>query len=170
MKNLIKKRPAKAMIGVSAVVMGLLIGVATVSLAETTQPASTPATPSTSTTSSTTAATNPTTIDEILISDEPNKDGYVLQGKNTISKNAKKIYATVQLGHATEGSKVIATLIHKDSKAQIGPVVATVDMTGDTMEAFSFTNTSMPWLKGEYEVDVSISNGASKTVVFTVGD
>ena len=170
MKNLNKNRSAKVVIGVSAVVMGLLIGVATASFAQNTPSAPATAPANTSTPAATTPTTNPTTIDEILVSDEPNKDGYVLQGKNTLPKNAKKIYATVQLGHATEGSKVIATLIHRDSKAQIGPVVATVDMTGDTMEAFSFTNTSMPWLKGEYEVDVSISNGASKSVVFTVGD
>ena len=111
-----------------------------------------------------------TTIDEILVSDEPNKDGYVLQAKTNLPVSAAKIYATVQLGRGVEGSKVMATLTHVESGAKIGPVVATVSTTGDTMEAFSFTNTSMPWLKGKYQVDVSISNGASKSVFFNVGD
>lgn len=168
MKILNNKRSLKVAAAVSVVGLGLALTTMT-SLAQDAQTTTTTTTPAPAASTPATA-TNPTTIDEVLVSDEPNKDGYVLQGKNTIPSNAKKIYATVQLGHATEGSKVMATLIYRPSKAQIGPVVATVDMTGDTMEAFSFTNTSMPWLKGEYQVDVSITNGATKSVVFTVGD
>lgn len=123
-------------------------------------------------TSSTPAATAPTktTIDDVMVSDEPNKDGYVLKSKDTVSAQSPKIYATVQLGSAVQGQKVIATLTFHGNNAQIGPVVAKVGTTGDTMEAFSFSTTPMPWPKGEYEVDVSLDNGATKSVVFNVGD
>lgn len=116
------------------------------------------------------AAAPATTIDEILVSDEPNKDGYVLKAKNTLPKTANKIYATVQLGSAVSGQKVIATLTFKGNNAQIGPVVATVGTTGDTMEAFAFTNTAMPWPTGKYQVDISVENGANKSTTFTVSD
>lgn len=126
------------------------------------------------TNSSAPAATAPaasaTTIDDVLVSDEPNKDGYVLKSKDKVSAQAAKIYATVQLGSAVQGQKVIATLTYHGNNAQIGPVVAKVGTTGDTMEAFSFSTTPMPWPKGEYQVDISLDNGATKSVSFTVGD
>lgn len=162
MKNSKKSQIKKILIGASLGVVALLaVGISQSFAADTTS-----TTPSVSTAPDAKA----TTIDEIMVSDEPNKDGYVLQSKDKLPASAAKIYATVQLGHGVEGSKVMATLTHVDSGAKIGPVVATVDTTGDTMEAFSFTNTAMPWLKGKYQVDISISNGASKSVTFNVGD
>jgi|GEM_PF-4294361 len=133
-----------------------------------TLPAAPTATPAPTPTPAPTAAA--TTIEEVLVSDTPTKDSYVMQSKNVIPKTAAKIYATVQLSSAVQGSKVIATLTYKGNNAQIGPVVGKVHTGGDTMEAFAFTNTAMPWPKGEYQIDVSLENGATKSVTFTIGD
>ncbi len=111
-----------------------------------------------------------TTINEILVSDTPNKQGYVLQNsKNQIPASADKIYATVEIGGAVSNMKVMATLIYDQDGSQIGPVGATVDTTADTtMVPFSFTTTTPPWLKGNYTVQVSIGNNITKEYHFSV--
>lgn len=111
-----------------------------------------------------------TTINEILVSDTPNKQGYVLQNsKNQIPASADKIYATVEIGGAVSNMKVMATLIYDQDGSQIGPVGATVDTTADTtMVPFSFTTTTPPWLKGNYTVQVSIGNNITKEFHFSV--
>jgi|GEM_PF-4592282 len=111
-----------------------------------------------------------TSIDQILVSDTPNSEGYVLKTKDSLPSNTPKIYATAQLGSAVEGSVVTATLVYLPTQSKIGPVVAKVSTTGNTMEAFSFTNTKMPWPKGEYEVDVSTASGDTQKVNFKIDD
>lgn len=127
------------------------------------------------TTTNTNATTNTQTqdttkIDSILVSDTPDDKGYVLSSKDVIPSDAKKIYATVQLISGIEGGKVMATLIFLGSKSEIGPVVSNISTTGDTVAAFAFTNTKMPWPKGDYEVDVSTSGGDSKKITFKIND
>jgi hypothetical protein len=133
-------------------------------------PNQTPSTQQTGTNTNANVDLSKTTIDDILVSDTPNQQGYVLQNaKNQIPSNASKIFATVQIGHAVAGMKVMATLIYDQDQSQIGPVEATVDTTADTtMVPFSFTTTTPPWLKGKYTVQVSIGNNVTKEFHFVV--
>lgn len=170
MKNLKRNKMKKGIMLAAAGAIAL-----TVVLGQTFAESNTPGT--TTTTSSPASETSDkkvdltkTTIDEILVSDAPNKQGYVLQNsKSEIPSSAEKIYATVQIGQAVSNMKVMATLIYDQDGSQIGPVGATIDTTADTtMVPFSFTTTTPPWLKGKYTVQVSIGNNITKEYHFTV--
>ncbi len=171
MKNLKSDKLKKGMILATAGIIALSVFVGQTFAQDNTSPGTTTtSTPAPSDQNPNNVDLSKTTIDEILVSDTPNKQGYVLQNSKTkIPASAEKIYATVQIGHAVSNMKVMATLIYDQDGSQIGPVGATIDTTADTtMVPFSFTTTTPPWLKGNYTVQVSIGNNSTKEYHFTV--
>lgn len=109
-------------------------------------------------------------ISDILVNDSADKDGYVTVHHPDIPASAKKIYATVQLSVPNRGVKIKAILVNKEGGGQIGPVTGDVDETGPIMKAFSFSRDVKSWPKGEYEIQISLSSGAAKTVKFKVAN
>ena len=61
-----------------------------------------------------------------------------------------------------------AELVYVTGGGKIGPVSNDITKTGNVLKAFSFTNVKDVWPTGEYKVTATLSNGATKTVVFQV--
>lgn len=105
---------------------------------------------------------------DILVNDHANKDGYVDKTKASVSKSAKTIYATAQVVTTSDDLQITSTLTFLGNGGKVGPISSTINKKGNVLKAFSFTRDQPVWPKGEYEVLVSLSNGASKTVKFKV--
>lgn len=107
-------------------------------------------------------------VHAILINDVADKEGYVESVKSTIPSSTQKIFATAQLVIPTKGIDIEASLTHLPTGGKIGPIKSTISQTGDLLKAFSFTRGPDVWPVGKYEVTVSLSTGAKKTIKFEV--
>ena len=107
-------------------------------------------------------------IHQIFINDVADANGYTEEGKKTLSRKAEKIFVTVQVSTPSPGINVYASLIYLPGGGKIGPSSGEITKSGNVLKAFSFTRDSNYWPKGEYEIDVSLSTGATKSIKFTV--
>jgi type II secretory pathway pseudopilin PulG len=107
-------------------------------------------------------------INDILISNIADAKGFVTVDKPTLPKSAKKIFATVKFNVPNTNVKISAMLINTKNGGKIGPSIGKVDQKGDAIKAFSFTSEKSTWPEGKYEITISLSSGATKTVRFEI--
>lgn len=107
-------------------------------------------------------------IQDIYVNDVANPDGYTSEGKAVLSKNAKKIFATIQITTPQDGITVYATLTYLPTNAKIGPSSGEITRPGNILKAFSFTRDNNLWPVGQYQIDVNLSSGAKKSVRFII--
>ena len=107
-------------------------------------------------------------IHNVFINDMANEEGYTEQGKSSITKTAPVIYVTVQVIAPTTGINVSATLMNISSGSKIGPSGGEITKAGNVLKAFSFTRDKQLWPTGKYQIEISLSTGASKVVRFLV--
>ncbi|EKD71761.1 MAG: hypothetical protein ACD_46C00103G0002 [uncultured bacterium] len=107
-------------------------------------------------------------IHGVLINDKSDRSGYVETDKTTLSKFSPRIYATAQVAAAETGIKIMATLVHTATGEKIGPSVNTITKKGNVLKAFSFSRGRALWPVGEYQIIITLSSGASKTVKVNV--
>lgn len=106
-------------------------------------------------------------IHDILISDSADLDGYVQEVKTNIPSSASKIFATAEISVPAAGAKVQAILKMPDG-GKLGPVTGDITGVGNVLKAFSFQRAKNAWPTGDYELTVSLSSGAKKSVTFQV--
>lgn len=84
-----------------------------------------------------------------------------------INKNVHDIYATVELQNAIPGIKVSVILSGQGLKTD--PSNGNTSKSGNILKAFVFSNKDA-WLPGEYQLDVSLSTGDTKSVKFIINE
>lgn len=107
-------------------------------------------------------------INTVLISDTADAKGFVTTDKTSLPKTVKKIYATVKFNVPSTDVKISAMLISTQNGGKIGPNITKVTEKGDVVKAFSFTTEKGSWPEGKYEITISLSSGATKTVRFEI--
>ena len=105
-------------------------------------------------------------IQNILVSDHADLDGYVEEVKTNIPETAEKIFATAEVVAKADGH-IQATLEMPDDK-KMGPNKVDITGSGNILKAFSFVRGKEPWPKGEYTISVLLSTGAKKTIKFKI--
>jgi hypothetical protein len=107
-------------------------------------------------------------IQQIFVNDTADKNGYTQETKESLSRSAKKIYATIQISTPTPGITVYATLTYLPTNGKIGPSSGDISKSGNLLKAFSFTRDQNLWPVGEYQVDATLSTGATGSIRFAV--
>ena len=107
-------------------------------------------------------------INDILINDTADSEGYVAVHKSSLKEKPAKIYATVQVLQAQAGTSVFAEMTYVSTGQKIGPLENKIDKSGNVLKAFSFTSTGGAWISGKYKIKATLSAGDSKEVEFSV--
>lgn len=108
-------------------------------------------------------------IQGILVSDTADKKGFVDIEKILISKNARQIFATVQIITPQKGTTITANLINSKTKEKIATTTDQISGSGDSIKALSFSlPNNQPWPIGDFEVNVSLSSGAVQSATFKI--
>lgn len=108
-------------------------------------------------------------ISSVLVSNLTDEKGYVTEEKTSLPTSANIIYATAKLTIPQDDVKISALLINTTNGGKIGPSTDKATQKGDVIKAFSFAKENGVWPEGMYELTVSLSTGATKTVKFQVG-
>lgn len=107
-------------------------------------------------------------VDNVLVNDVSTDGGFVSETKEVLSKDAKEIFVTAQIGNGDTSMSMTATLVHVGDKEKIDPKSVDFTDSGDVQEAFSFERTGKSWPIGDYQATITLSNGATKTTNFKV--
>jgi len=107
------------------------------------------------------------TITDLKISDVVNTQGFVEVNKTNFTKDTAEIFATVSLQGAATDLTATAELVYLPTNNKVGPVSNTISST-ETTSKFSFTKPTNGWPAGNYNINVSLSNGQTRTAPFIV--
>jgi hypothetical protein len=108
------------------------------------------------------------TITDVRISDVVNSQGVAEVNKTNFTKDTAEIFVSVNIQGAAAGLVATAELVYLPTGDKVGPVSNTISSSGDVSTKFSFTKPTNGWPSGNYNVNVSLSNGQKKTAPFIV--
>jgi hypothetical protein len=105
------------------------------------------------------------TINKILVSDKVDSEGYVSESNLTIPADVPHIYVTVQVNNSVPPNTTVNANLTGPGLKVAGS--GNLTQSGLVLKSFDFSR-SKPWVPGDYEVTVSLSNSDQQTVKFTV--
>jgi hypothetical protein len=108
------------------------------------------------------------TITEVRISDVVNSQGVAEVNKTNFTKDTAEVFVSVGIAGAAAGLVATAELVYLPTGDKVGPVTNQLSSGGDITSNFSFTKPTNGWPVGNYNINVSLSNGQKKTAPFIV--
>ncbi len=107
-------------------------------------------------------------IIDVRISDVVNSQGAVEVNKTSFTKDTAEIFTSSYVQGAEAGLVATAELVYLSTGDIVGPVSNPPADAGDLISNFSFTKPTNGWPAGNYNINVSLSNGQKKIAPFIV--
>lgn len=104
----------------------------------------------------------------IYLNDTADSNGTVSVHKATFTPQTVEIFTSAYIEKAEVGLKITAVLSYLPTGDQVGPVTNEANQAGDIISNFSFTKPTAGWPTGDYKINISLSDGQTKDVVFSV--